>query len=150
MHCPFSIRPDHSLDGSVCHWCKLTCFLNKENWLDFKWDKYCHLPLSLRAGLQRLHTQQDLLFCWKPRYEIAKKTSNLKNVMDHKMLLIIISHYVAEIPWSMLFRHCARKNPHKHDSGKCYKTFYSHNLIIFIISYSVCPWQAFQALFYVS
>ncbi len=27
--------------------------------------------------------------------------------------------------------------------GMYYKTFYNHNLQIFVISYSVCPWQAF-------
>jgi hypothetical protein len=26
-----------------------------------------------------------------------------------------------------------------------YKTFYGHNSKMFIISYSVCPWQAFTA-----
>jgi hypothetical protein len=29
--------------------------------------------------------------------------------------------------------------------GQCYKTFFVHNLRIFLISYSVCPWQAFPA-----
>jgi hypothetical protein len=29
--------------------------------------------------------------------------------------------------------------------GLYYKTFYGRNLQIFVISYSVCPWQAFQA-----
>ncbi len=29
--------------------------------------------------------------------------------------------------------------------GQCYKTFYDHKLRIFIISKSVCPWQAFPA-----
>jgi hypothetical protein len=27
--------------------------------------------------------------------------------------------------------------------GECYKTFYSRNLRIFVISQCVCPWQAF-------
>jgi hypothetical protein len=26
-----------------------------------------------------------------------------------------------------------------------YKTYYGHDLLIFEISYSVCPWQAFPA-----
>jgi hypothetical protein len=26
-----------------------------------------------------------------------------------------------------------------------YKTFYGRNLRMFVISYGVCPWQAFQA-----
>ncbi len=29
--------------------------------------------------------------------------------------------------------------------GQCYKTFYDRKLRLFIISYSVCPWQAFPA-----
>ncbi len=29
--------------------------------------------------------------------------------------------------------------------GQCYKTFYGRTLCIFIISQSVCPWQAFPA-----
>ncbi len=29
--------------------------------------------------------------------------------------------------------------------GQCYKTFYVRNLRIFVISQSVCPWQAFPA-----
>jgi hypothetical protein len=29
--------------------------------------------------------------------------------------------------------------------GQCYKTFYVRNLRIFILSYSVCPWQGFPA-----
>jgi hypothetical protein len=29
--------------------------------------------------------------------------------------------------------------------GLYYKTFYGHNLQIFVISWSVCPWQAFPA-----
>ncbi len=28
---------------------------------------------------------------------------------------------------------------------QCYETFYGHNLRIFVISYNVCPWQAFLA-----
>jgi hypothetical protein len=30
--------------------------------------------------------------------------------------------------------------------GQYYKAFYGRNLRIFVISYSVCPWQAFPAL----
>ncbi len=30
--------------------------------------------------------------------------------------------------------------------GQCYKAFYGRNLQIFVISWSVCPWQAFPAL----
>jgi len=30
-------------------------------------------------------------------------------------------------------------------SGQCYKTFYVRNLRIFVISWSVCPWQGFPA-----
>jgi len=30
-------------------------------------------------------------------------------------------------------------------SGQCYKTFYGRKLRIFVISQSVCPWQAFPA-----
>jgi hypothetical protein len=30
--------------------------------------------------------------------------------------------------------------------GQCYKMFHVRNLRIFIISYGVCPWQAFPAL----
>jgi hypothetical protein len=33
-----------------------------------------------------------------------------------------------------------------HSGGQCYKTFYSHNLQVLVISHSVCPWQAFPAL----
>ena len=33
--------------------------------------------------------------------------------------------------------------------GQCYKTFYSHKLLLFIISESVCPWKAFPAQSYV-
>ncbi len=29
--------------------------------------------------------------------------------------------------------------------GQCYETFYGRSLLIFVISYSVCPWQAFLA-----
>ncbi len=29
--------------------------------------------------------------------------------------------------------------------GQCYKTFFVRNLWIFVISWSVCPWQAFPA-----
>jgi hypothetical protein len=35
-----------------------------------------------------------------------------------------------------------------HSTGpraQCYKTFYGRNLRIFVISYSVCPWQTFPA-----
>jgi hypothetical protein len=29
--------------------------------------------------------------------------------------------------------------------AQCYKTFYDHNLRIFVISYLLCPWQTFPA-----
>ncbi len=30
-------------------------------------------------------------------------------------------------------------------SGQCYKTFYGRKLQLFIINWSICPWQAFPA-----
>jgi hypothetical protein len=39
----------------------------------------------------------------------------------------------------------AKKNFDIDTWGQSYKTFYGHNLRIFIMSLSVCPWQAFPA-----
>jgi hypothetical protein len=51
---------------------------------------------------------------------------------------------------SSLFRsepHRAKQSVDKRVSrGQCYKTFYGRKLQIFVISWSVCPWQALPAL----
>ncbi len=43
------------------------------------------------------------------------------------------------------FLNCRQKSYNFGTQGQCYKTFFARNLYIFVISQSVCPWQAFPA-----
>ncbi len=95
------------------------------------------VDVQLRNGLAQLSISSQLIILPTNKYSLYFSVFLMYKLAHILKVLSLRTHYIFKLEKVMALENMLW--------GQCYKAFFVRDLRIFVISQSVCPWQAFPA-----
>ncbi len=106
-------------------------------------NAFCNQRISAASGSMGFRYVLQLLLCEKIEKLLKLNSNQTQRTNKHRFgILRILENDLWVLNTFENNQILLNKISHR---GQCYKTFYGRKLLLFIISQSVCPWQAFPA-----